>query len=152
MQTVEQAGKRPHILLVEGNTGDADAMRAAMRVLEAPADLAVVPNGYAALDYLQCQQPFKAAPRPDLVLLELNLPGLHGRQVLTSIKGNDALKGIPVLVLSSVWAPEIVDDCRKIADGYIVKPKTWAECVEVVRVVLRQLGRRDDLAASASFA
>lgn len=142
-------GKRHHILLVEDNPGDASTVREALRALGDPADLAVVPNGYAAIDYVFRQQPFEMAPRPDLVLLDLNLPGLHGRQVLATIKGDARLRGIPVCIFTSAWSPETADDCLRLADAYLVKPRTWAECVDRIRVVLRQLGRCDGSMAGA---
>ncbi len=136
---MELVRKRHHILLVEDNPGDADAVSEALRALDEPADLVVVRNGYSALDYLMRQSPFEDAPRPDLVLLDLTIPGLGGRQVLSKIKGNGLIKTIPVVMFSSACDPATIADCQRVADGYIVKPRTWAECIDRMRVVLRQL-------------
>lgn len=85
--------------------------------------------------------PMPADPRPDLMLLDLNLPGLHGRQVLATIKGDARLRGIPVCIFTSARSAETADECLRLADAYLVKPRTWAKCVDRIRVVLRQLGR-----------
>jgi CheY-like chemotaxis protein len=131
--------RRRHILLVEDNPGDVNAVREAMAALKVTAELEVLADGYAALDYLLRQPPFEDAPRPDLVLLDLNLPGLHGRQVLSAIKSDRVLSAIPVVMYSSAWAPEVIAECKPLADGFLVKPRTWAECVDRMREALRQL-------------
>lgn len=146
---VEHTGKRLHILLIEDNPGDASAVQEALDALKAPADLAVVGNGYAGLDYLFRQSPYESAPTPDIVLIDLNLPGLHGRQVLAAIRGDPRLLAVPVAIYTSTWAPETVADCRRLADAYIVKPRNWSECVDRIRDVLRQLGRLDGQAQAS---
>lgn len=127
------------VLLVEDAAGDVTVVREALAALGNPVELVVVGDGYAALDYLFQQPPYEGVRRPDLVMLDLNLPGVSGRQVLAAVKVNPRLRSIPVVIYSSAWAPEIVADCRRMADDYVVKPTTWAECIERLRTVLHNL-------------
>lgn len=114
------------ILLVEDNPADARLMNEALADVKAHATVCWVATGEEALDVLRGTQPGSEDRRPDLVLLDLNLPGLHGQEVLMQIKRDPALKRTPVLVLSSSARPE---DVRGAYDGhanaYLVKPQTY---------------------------
>ena len=124
------------VLLVEDAPADVTAVQEALVALGNPVELAVVEDGYDALDYLFQQSPHEGARRPDLVMLDLNLPGVSGRQLLAAIKVNPRLKDIPVVIYSSAWSPDIIADCKRLAQDYVVKPKTWPECVDRMRIVL----------------
>lgn len=130
---------KPLVLFVEDAPADVTVVREALVTLGSPVDLMAVPDGYAALDYLFQQSPYERVPRPDLIMLDLNLPGVTGRQVLAAVKANPHLRRIPVVIYSSAWAPELVTECRRLAEAYVVKPKTWAECVDRLRVVLSNI-------------
>ena len=114
------------ILLVEDNPADARLMSEALTDVKVSAALCWVSSGEAALDQMRRTEFADGDRRPDLVLLDLNLPGLNGHEVLLQIKRDPALKRTPVLVLSSSARP---DDVRSAYDGhanaYLVKPQTY---------------------------
>src|SRR5688500_12463165 len=89
------------ILLVEDNAGDIRLTQEAMKEAKLSNTLHVVKNGLQALDFLRNQGEFADSPRPDLVLLDLNLPRLSGREVLKEMKEDENLRRIPVIVLST---------------------------------------------------
>src|SRR5271156_382299 len=89
------------ILLVEDNEGDIRLMREILREINPTARLHVVADGAEAMDFLQYQGRYLVAPRPHVILLELNLPKLHGREVLARVKANPHTQAIPVIVLTS---------------------------------------------------
>jgi len=89
------------VLLVEDNPGDADLTREGLKSSQLQIELTVVVNGTQAINLLHKRGQFASRPTPDLILLDLNLPGLDGRAVLWNIKRDDELRHIPVCVLSS---------------------------------------------------
>ncbi len=124
------------ILLVEDNPGDARLTREAFRDSKLLNTLHHVEDGVEALAFLRREGPFKAMPRPDLVLLDLNLPRMDGREVLAAIKSDEALKRIPVIILTTS------DDDRDVlraydrhANCYITKPVRLERFLEVVRSI-----------------
>src|SRR5512133_950629 len=96
------ASRRLRLLLVEDNPGDVDLVTDAVR--EMPCDIAVASDGVEAMEFLRKEGRHQGAFEPDLVLLDLNLPRLSGREVLARVKQDAALKHIPVVVLSSSQA------------------------------------------------
>jgi chemotaxis family two-component system response regulator Rcp1 len=96
------------ILMVEDNPGDVRLTREALKGAKVWNEVQVVEDGVAALDYLYRRPPYEAATRPDLILLDLNLPRLDGREVLSRIKDDPTLKLIPVVVLTTSQAEEDV--------------------------------------------
>jgi two-component system, chemotaxis family, response regulator Rcp1 len=121
--------RQPEILLIEDNSADIDITREGLAVLERPTRLTVISDGARALDYLRNRE----APRPDLVLLDLNLPGCRGAEVLGSIKADPALLEIPVVVVSSSQSPlDIRDSYRQHANCYVVKPLEVDDYIGVV--------------------
>src|SRR3954466_13377026 len=95
-------GDRPvEILLVEDNPGDVRLTQEALKDGDIPHHLNVVHDGEEALMFLRGQAPFTGVPRPDLVLLDLNLPKKDGRQVLEDVKNDPKLKEIPIVVLTT---------------------------------------------------
>jgi len=127
------------ILLVEDNPDDVEITRRALRESAAPVDLIVVRDGQEAVDYLlrQGRHARDAAWRlPDLILLDLNLPRLTGREVLERLRASDALRSVPVVVLTTSKRPEDVRDLYAAgANTYIEKPQDFNQLVEVLRTV-----------------
>ena len=111
------------ILLVEDNPADADLTQEKMLQAKFINRLHVVEDGETALQFLYKTGSFAEAPTPELILLDLNLPGIDGREVLAEIKQNDALRAIPVVVLTSSDADEdIVRSYKLHANAYVRKP------------------------------
>lgn len=124
------------ILLVEDNPGDVVLTREALLEGKLHTRLSVVSDGEAALAYLRREAPFAAAARPDLILLDLNLPRLSGREVLAAVKADDQLKSIPVVVLTSSEAEQdIVASYKLNANCYISKPVDLDQFIKVVRSI-----------------
>lgn len=111
------------ILLVEDNPGDADLTRESLAASKLRIDLTVVVTGAEALDFMHKRGRFASASRPDLILLDLNLPGIDGRAVLEDIKHDADLKRIPVCILTSSAAEtDVVQGYNLGANCYVVKP------------------------------
>jgi chemotaxis family two-component system response regulator Rcp1 len=111
------------ILLAEDNPGDVRLFRRALRNLSLTFDLHVVQDGEAALSFLNRTGPHGDAPRIHLLLLDWNLPKIHGREVLTAIKSNFELKHIPVVILTTSEAEaDVLQAYRRYANCYITKP------------------------------
>jgi two-component system response regulator len=127
------------ILLVEDNPADIAITRRALRESDAPVELIVVRDGQEAVDYLLRQggHAADAAWRmPDLILLDLNLPRLTGREVLERLRATDAFRSVPVIVLTTSKRPEDVRDLYAAgANTYIEKPQDFKRFVEVLRTV-----------------
>lgn len=120
------------ILLVEDNPGDAELTRLAFETAGVMCDLQVASSGEKALDHLETPE----STAPQLILLDLNLPGLGGHDVLRRIKSNDALKRIPVIVLSSSASDEDIGQSYDLAaNSYVQKPIDMAGFVRVVEVI-----------------
>jgi CheY-like chemotaxis protein len=131
--------KRPRtaeILLVEDNPGDVRLMQEAFGQITVANRLSSVERGNDALQFLRRQEGHKEAPRPDLVLLDLMLPDMHGLQVLAAIKTDPALRRIPVVVFSSSTNRDQVTQAYNLnANSYIVKPVELADFLRVVKGV-----------------
>lgn len=132
-----QAVARPiEILMVEDNPGDARLTREALKSSKMLNTLHVVEDGAAALDFLYRRPPYEGAVRPDLVLLDLDLPKIDGRQVLATIKSDPALKVIPVVVLTASEAEEdIVRAYSLAANCYVTKPVDLQQFNRIVRSI-----------------
>jgi CheY-like chemotaxis protein len=127
-------GRAVEILLVEDNPGDVRLTREALKDAKVVNNLSVVADGEAALEFLRRRGKYATAPRPDIVLLDLNLPRKDGREVLEEIKRDEALMTIPVVVLTTSKAEEdIVRSYRLHANCYITKPVDFGRFMEVVR-------------------
>lgn len=99
-------GKSVRILLVEDNEGEAELVRITLKEVRTVSGLNVVTNGMEALKYLRKQPPYERAERPDIVLLDMNLPRKNGRETLEEIKADPELKAIPVVIFTSSNAEE----------------------------------------------
>lgn len=125
-----------NILLVEDNPADAELTRLAMEDIKMINSLHVVNDGIQALDFLCRRGAFEKAPRPDLILLDLNLPRKDGREVLAEIKVDEKLKTIPIVILTSSSAEEDILRTYKLhANAYITKPVDLDQFVRVVRSI-----------------
>jgi chemotaxis family two-component system response regulator Rcp1 len=124
------------VLLVEDNPGDADLTREGLAASQLPIELTVVVNGTQAINLLQKRGQFASRITPDLILLDLNLPGLDGRAVLWNIKRDDELRHIPVCVLSSSTADiDVLESYHMGANCYVVKPIDFKTFQGIVRAV-----------------
>ncbi len=123
------------ILLIEDDPADVELTRLAIADASS-LHLHVETDGTGGLDFLHRRNGRESAPRPDLVLLDLNLPDLDGRDVLVEIKNHPAMTEIPVVVLSGSRAPnEIQRVYRRCANAYIVKPFEHDKLVAIIRAV-----------------
>jgi two-component system, chemotaxis family, response regulator Rcp1 len=126
------------ILLIEDNPDDVDLTVEAFRAVTRPTRLNVVENGADAIAYLRKEMVFRSARRPDLILLDLNLPGRSGHEVLADIKGNPAFRRIPLIVLTSSAAPSDVERSYELAaNSYITKPISLEGFEQVARRIER---------------
>jgi CheY-like chemotaxis protein len=124
------------ILLVEDNPGDADLAREALQTGKVRNILHVVGDGEAAMAFLRRQGKYAAAPRPDLVLLDLNLPKKDGREVLAEVKADEDLKRIPVVILTTSKAEQdILKTYNLHANCYITKPIDLNQFIKVVQAI-----------------
>jgi chemotaxis family two-component system response regulator Rcp1 len=111
------------VLLIEDSPGDVRLTQEAFRDSSIPIRLHVAIDGVEAMSFLRREGTYADAPRPDLILLDLNLPKMDGRQVLTRIKEDDALKTIPTVILTTSEAEQdIVTSYRLQANCYLSKP------------------------------
>lgn len=124
------------ILLVEDDPGDVLITREALTTHKVVNRLHVVSNGEDALSFLLRQEPFAGAARPDLILLDLNLPRLDGREVLARVKADETLRRIPVVVLTTSSAEEDVLRSYDLhANAYVTKPVDFLRFSEAVRQI-----------------
>jgi len=122
------------ILLVEDNPGDARLASEAFKEGGSQTRLHVVQDGIEAMAFIRGEGAYASMPRPDLVLLDLNLPRMDGREVLAEIKRDDALKRTPVIVLTTSQAEtDIMRGYDLHANCYIVKPVDFDRFIEVVK-------------------
>ncbi len=122
------------ILLVEDSPADVRLTREALKEAKVLNALHVVQDGIAALAFLRQQGQYAASPRPDLILLDLNLPKKDGREVLAEIKQEEALRRIPVVVLTTSRAEEdIVRSYDLHANAYVTKPVDLPQFLKVIQ-------------------
>ena len=122
------------ILLVEDNPGDVRLTVEALHGAKVANELHVVGDGEEAIDFLRQRGRHEDAPRPDIVLLDLNLPRLDGRDVLADIKADDDLATIPIIVLTSSSAEEDISRSYELhANCYISKPVDFTQFIDAVR-------------------
>lgn len=130
------SGQPVEILLVEDNEGDARLAREAMLESKMRNTLHHVSDGEEAMAFLRRVGKYANAPRPSLILLDLNLPKKDGREVLAEVKADDELKCIPVVVLTMSSADEdILASYDLHANCYITKPVDLAQFIKVVRSI-----------------
>jgi CheY-like chemotaxis protein len=123
-----------HILLVEDNEGDILLTKEALAENKIVTDLSVVRDGEAALKFLEKKEPFANAGSPNIILLDINLPKVDGKEVLGFIKKNEKLKHIPVIMLTTSSLPtDIIEAYNRQANCYITKPVELDKFLDAVR-------------------
>lgn len=131
-----QKFRRIEILLVEDSPSDANLTIKGFVNAKIANNLHWVEDGETAMNYLRHEGKFANAPRPDLVLLDLNLPGMDGREVLTEVKSDPILKLIPVVVLTtSTDEQDILRSYNLNANCYVTKPLDVYQFIEVVQLI-----------------
>jgi two-component system, chemotaxis family, response regulator Rcp1 len=134
--TNRQATKMIEILLVEDSPADVLITREALTEAKLLNTIHVVEDGVEALEFLHRQGQYAAAPRPDLILLDLNLPRKNGREVLAEIKSDPVLKTIPVVVLTTSSAEEdVIRSYNLHANCYVIKPVEFNSFVKAVQSI-----------------
>jgi chemotaxis family two-component system response regulator Rcp1 len=125
-----------NVLLVEDSPGDARLTEEAFLRANPDVRLFIASDGVEAMTFLHRESPHVDAPRPVLILLDLNLPKMDGREALARIKGDEALKSIPVLILTTSEADaDIARSYRLQANCYLAKPAQWDAFESLVRSI-----------------
>ena len=133
---MDAGGVPIEILLVEDNPGDARLTREALRDAKVRNRLHVAADGVDALAFLRREGKHAAVPKPDLILLDLNLPKKDGREVLDEIKRDDRLRHIPVVILTTSQAErDIAESYRLRANAYVTKPVDLEQFLKVVQSI-----------------
>jgi chemotaxis family two-component system response regulator Rcp1 len=129
-------GPMINILLVEDNPADVRLTEEALKEASAQTRLHIARDGLEALRFLRREEEHAGAPRPDLVLLDLNLPGLHGSAVLERVKGDPDLRRIPVVILTtSPSEDDILNAYDHHVNSYIRKPVDLDQFLAVLRAI-----------------
>ena len=133
----EMPDYRPiEILLVEDNPGDVRLIREGLKDAKVHNRISVVGDGVKALAFLRREGKYSDAPRPDLILLDLNLPKMNGREVLSVIKQDEELHNIPVVVVTSSQADQdIVESYNLHANCYVTKPVDLDQFFNIVKAI-----------------
>lgn len=133
---IDSLGRPANFLLVEDNPGDVRLTQEALKSHKVQNNLHVVTDGEEAMAFLRKQGKYKDAPRPDIILLDLNLPKKDGREVLAEIKSDQNLKAIPVVIISSSEAEQdIIKSYDLNANCYVTKPVNFDQFIKVVQSI-----------------
>lgn len=124
------------ILLVEDNPGDARLTQEVLKDSKIKNTLHIVTDGVEAMEFLHRRGSFQAAPRPDIILLDLNLPRMDGREVLHAIKDEESLRRIPIVIMTtSDDEQDILNAYDLYANCYITKPVDFQRFIEIVKTI-----------------
>jgi CheY-like chemotaxis protein len=138
MDDINEEARPIEILLVEDNPGDMRLTKEALKEGKVYNNLHWVKDGVDALEFLRREGKHAQAPRPDIILLDLNLPKKDGREVLSVVKNDDQLKHIPVVVLTTSKAEEdVVRSYNLHANCYVTKPVDLEKFISVVHAIDR---------------
>jgi CheY-like chemotaxis protein len=136
MNLVPRSASSVQVLLVDDSPGDVRLTREALHEANPAIELHVAWDGVEAMAFLNREAPNEDAPRPDLILLDLNLPKMDGRQVLARVKADDSLKTIPTVILTTSEAPaDILRSYQLQANSYVSKPVQLERFESVIRSV-----------------
>ncbi|EON76858.1 Two-component system response regulator [Lunatimonas lonarensis] len=125
--------KKAHILLVEDNEGDIILTLEAFEESKILTDVSVVKNGKEALDFLYKRGDYTEVERPDLILLDINLPILNGHEVLQEIKQDDVLRAIPVIMLTTSSNPKDIKTAySNYTNSYVTKPISMEDFMKAI--------------------
>jgi chemotaxis family two-component system response regulator Rcp1 len=132
-----QSTPRPiHILMVEDDPADVRLTREALKNKKVLTTMDTVEDGLEAMAYLKKEGAYAGVPRPDLILLDLNMPRMDGREVLSELKEDPKLRRIPVIVLTTSEGEEdILSAYDMNANCYITKPVDWKQFIRVVELI-----------------
>lgn len=134
--SAEQLNGAGVVLVVEDNLGDARLIRELLNSGDAQHQIHHVDDGVKAMDFLRRRGTYDASPRPDLVILDLNLPRKDGREVLAEVKGDPTLRTIPVVILTTSEAEEDVRNCYELhANCFVTKPADFDDFNNVMRMI-----------------
>ena len=134
IKTLKQKNRAVDILLVEDNYGDALLVKKAFEKANLNINVTLAEDGEKAIAMLTKSGEYSETPTPDLVLLDINLPKLNGKEVLSKIKEQDALKHIPVIVLtSSVAEMDVIRSYQLGLNAYLVKPTDLTKLTDIVK-------------------
>lgn len=138
MNKADNTRPQVKILLVDDNPGEAELTRIAFKSSRVVASIETVEDGEEALDFLYKRNDFAEAATPDIVLLDLNMPKMDGKEVLADVKSSNELRNIPVMVFTTSRSQNDIDDSYRLhANSYIVKPSSLANYSDVVSAVER---------------
>ncbi|NEO35442.1 MAG: response regulator [Moorea sp. SIOASIH] len=130
------ASQRIEILLVEDNPGDLDLTKATLQNSNIRNNIQTFTNGKEAMAFLRRESPYTKAPRPDVILLDLNLPVMDGREVLAQIKSDPNLSLIPVIILTSSDSDQDILTSYKLnANAYVTKPLELEQFLKVLKSI-----------------
>lgn len=129
-------GRPVEFLLAEDNPGDVRLTKEALRESKISNNLNVVPDGVEAMAFLRREGKYAAAPRPDVILLDLNLPKKDGREVLAEVKADPSLRLIPVVIITSSEAEQDVLKTYELhANCYVTKPVDLEQFIKVIQSI-----------------
>jgi two-component system, chemotaxis family, response regulator Rcp1 len=130
------SGKPIEILLVEDNPDDASLTMQTLQEGRIRNNINLVEDGVEAISFLRCEPPYHEAPRPDLILLDLQLPRKNGREVLGEIKSDPRLKRIPVVIMTTSSAEQDIFETYNLhANCYVTKPVELDDFISAVRKI-----------------
>ena len=133
MSKLIERARNAQVLLIEDNRGDAVLTRRAFKRAKIASDIVVAETGEQGLSILRREGEHADATRPDIILLDLNLPHMHGQDFLSTVKDDPDLRRIPIIILSSSSADSDVAGCYdRHANGYITKPISTETFDEVI--------------------
>ena len=136
MKAIVGASATREVLLVEDSPGDVRLTQEAFREANGAINLHVVFDGVEAMAFLRREGAYADAPRPELILLDLNLPKMDGREVLATVKADPSLKMIPTVILTTSEAEaDIVKSYELQANCYLTKPAQWDAFESLVRSI-----------------
>ena len=134
--TITPTGRPIEILLVEDSPGDVRLTQEALKESKMSNNLSVAKDGVEAMTFLRREAPNADAPRPDIILLDLNMPRKDGREVLAEIKADPELRRIPVVILTTSNSDEdVLKSYNLNANCYITKPVDFEQFIKVVKAV-----------------
>jgi CheY-like chemotaxis protein len=134
--TNQMTGLRTRILLIDDSFSDALFVQEALKESKLSNNIDVMRDGFEALAFLRQEGKYKNAVHPDLILLDLNLPRMSGLEILAEIKSDNALKLIPVIMLSSSQAEDdILQSYNLYANAYVTKPVNFEQFITVIKSI-----------------
>ncbi len=136
MPTAQSLGRPIELLLVEDSPSDAGLTQAALKNAGVSINVHLVEDGEEAMRFLNRSHGYTDVPRPDFILLDLNMPKKDGREVLADIRSDESLESIPVIVLTTSGAPEDVAQSYKLkANCYVQKPVDLTEFMSAIKAL-----------------